>query len=219
MEKVELRAFVKYLCFRNFTTEGVNQHLQDTLEQMLHSCLMVRRIQTWNTINRRRPLFESPNNEHFAGCNGRCEETTLTAMSAKRLILVAISKLKTGRGTEFRAEIGSEIEKKVEAKEKVEQDWPIRSHNIAEVLGIHHKTVFASPTSLSFQNMYLYIWLGVLFAVLWLYFRKTYSYFKHRGVNYLPPVPVLGNMARTILKMEHMVEGLNRLYFAFPDDR
>ncbi|GBP26422.1 Cytochrome P450 9e2 [Eumeta japonica] len=67
--------------------------------------------------------------------------------------------------------------------------------------------------------MYLYIWLGVLLAVLWLYFRKTYSYFKHRGVNYLPPVPVLGNMARTILKMEHMVEGLNRLYFSFPDDR
>ncbi|GBP26433.1 Cytochrome P450 9e2 [Eumeta japonica] len=67
--------------------------------------------------------------------------------------------------------------------------------------------------------MILYIWLCVPLVALWLYLRKTYAYFKDRGVNHLPPVPVLGNMARPVFRKEHAIHNLCRLYSAFPEDR
>ncbi|GBP26426.1 Cytochrome P450 9e2 [Eumeta japonica] len=67
--------------------------------------------------------------------------------------------------------------------------------------------------------MYILIWGCALLVVFYLYLRKKHSYFKDHGVNHLPPAPVFGNVTKTILRMEHFVNNLNKLYFAFPEDR
>ncbi|GBP26428.1 Cytochrome P450 9e2 [Eumeta japonica] len=67
--------------------------------------------------------------------------------------------------------------------------------------------------------MYVVIWSCVLLVTLYLYMRRKHSYFKEHGVNHLPPVPIFGNSAKTILKMQHFVDSINKLYYAFPEDR
>ncbi|GBP58407.1 Cytochrome P450 9e2 [Eumeta japonica] len=72
---------------------------------------------------------------------------------------------------------------------------------------------------LCLQDMIVYFWLCVLLATLWIYLHKTYSYFKKHGVNHLPPVPIFGHVAKSLLRKEHTYDMLHRLYIAFPDDR
>ncbi|GBP26430.1 Cytochrome P450 9e2 [Eumeta japonica] len=67
--------------------------------------------------------------------------------------------------------------------------------------------------------MYVLIWSCVLFVTLNLYLRRKYSYFRDHGVNHLPPAVILGSAAKTILKMQHFVDSVNKLYFTFPADR
>ncbi|GBP26429.1 Cytochrome P450 9e2 [Eumeta japonica] len=67
--------------------------------------------------------------------------------------------------------------------------------------------------------MYALIWGCVLLAILYFYLRKKHSYFKDHEVNHIPPVPILGNATKGLLKMQHLVEGFDKLYFAFPEDR
>ncbi|GBP26435.1 Cytochrome P450 9e2 [Eumeta japonica] len=55
--------------------------------------------------------------------------------------------------------------------------------------------------------------------MLWLYLRKTYSYFKNHEINYLPPLPVVGNMGSVLFRSEHSVYHISKLYTAFPADR
>ncbi|GBP26424.1 Cytochrome P450 9e2 [Eumeta japonica] len=77
----------------------------------------------------------------------------------------------------------------------------------------------SSQLRLLSQRMYALIWGCALLVVFYLYLRKKNSYFKDHGVNHLPPAPVFGNITKTILRMEHLVTNINKLYFAFPEDR
>nr|ASX93979.1 cytochrome P450 CYP9A74 [Zygaena filipendulae] len=59
----------------------------------------------------------------------------------------------------------------------------------------------------------------VLLAVLWLYLRQVYSRFSKYGVRHLKPIPLLGNMARITLRVEHVALHNERIYNSFPGER
>nr|AJN91175.1 cytochrome P450 monooxygenase CYP9A78 [Cnaphalocrocis medinalis] len=67
--------------------------------------------------------------------------------------------------------------------------------------------------------MLLFIWLAVVGATLVLYLKELYSRLSMLGLNHLPTVPLLGNMARVVFRKEHMVTTIRKSYQAFPDDR
>ncbi|KAL0841632.1 hypothetical protein ABMA28_015287 [Loxostege sticticalis] len=68
--------------------------------------------------------------------------------------------------------------------------------------------------------MLLYvIWLGVLVAAVWLYFRRLHSRFSRYGVKNLPPLPVIGNSLAGWKRKEHLVEEQERIYNSFPDEK
>ncbi|KAL0893430.1 hypothetical protein ABMA27_015015 [Loxostege sticticalis] len=65
----------------------------------------------------------------------------------------------------------------------------------------------------------LYIWITAFVAAVWLYFRQVFSRFTRYGVKHLPPVPLLGNMAKVVFRIHHMADDLEDLYKAFPGER
>ncbi|XP_047529666.1 cytochrome P450 9e2-like [Vanessa atalanta] len=65
----------------------------------------------------------------------------------------------------------------------------------------------------------LMIWIGVLLAVLALYFRQIYSRFSKHGVKHMRIVPMFGNMFRVLFRRETLADDLNRLYYTFPKER
>ncbi|CAD0254266.1 unnamed protein product [Spodoptera exigua] len=67
--------------------------------------------------------------------------------------------------------------------------------------------------------MILLIWLAVLVTAILLYFRKLYSTFSRHGIKHIKPVPIFGNMAKIILRTEHLNDELLKLYNEFPDER
>ncbi|XP_013199514.1 cytochrome P450 9e2 [Amyelois transitella] len=67
--------------------------------------------------------------------------------------------------------------------------------------------------------MLLIIWGLVLVAALALYLHQVYSKFSILGVKHFKPVPLLGNMARVTLRMNHFSDDVERLYNAFPSER
>ncbi|KAJ8729799.1 hypothetical protein PYW07_016837 [Mythimna separata] len=67
--------------------------------------------------------------------------------------------------------------------------------------------------------IYIYIWVAVLLAVLYIYYRQIYSTFSRNGINHFTPVPFLGNMTRILLRIDHVVDDLVKLYNEFPNDR
>nr|AAP80766.1 cytochrome P450 [Spodoptera litura] len=65
----------------------------------------------------------------------------------------------------------------------------------------------------------LLIWSAVLVAVITLYFRRLYSSFSRHGIKHIKPVPILGNMAKVVLRAEHVSDGLTKVYNDFPEER
>lgn len=71
-----------------------------------------------------------------------------------------------------------------------------------------------------FQEMIvLLVWSAVLISVLVIYFRQIYSRFSKYGVRYETPLPLLGNAARILLRLDHVANDLVKLYNKFPDAR
>lgn len=67
--------------------------------------------------------------------------------------------------------------------------------------------------------MLLLLWTVIFIAALTLYFHRVYSRFSKHGVKHFRPIPLLGNMARIVLRLDHMAHDLNRYYNSFPDER
>ncbi|CAK1596655.1 unnamed protein product [Parnassius mnemosyne] len=67
--------------------------------------------------------------------------------------------------------------------------------------------------------MLLVIWSAVILAAAALYFRQLYSRFSRYGVKQFKPIPIVGNMARVMLRMNHFTDDTQRLYNAFPEER
>ncbi|CAF4823385.1 unnamed protein product [Pieris macdunnoughi] len=67
--------------------------------------------------------------------------------------------------------------------------------------------------------MLLLIWTAVLCGILYIYLRQVYSRFSKHGVKYIKPLPILGNMAPTLLRKCHFVEDLENYYRKFPEER
>lgn len=67
--------------------------------------------------------------------------------------------------------------------------------------------------------MLVIIWTAVIITALILYFRQIYTSFSRHGVKCFTPIPVLGNMGRVTMKLDHFTADLERLYNGFPDER
>ncbi|KAM3966423.1 cytochrome P450 9e2-like [Aphomia sociella] len=67
--------------------------------------------------------------------------------------------------------------------------------------------------------MIFLIWSAVLITALVLYFRQTYSRFSKYGVKHFKPIPILGNMGRISLRIDHFGHDIHRHYKAFPGER
>ncbi|KAM3960574.1 cytochrome P450 9e2-like [Aphomia sociella] len=67
--------------------------------------------------------------------------------------------------------------------------------------------------------MLFLIWTAVIVVGLTLYFRQIYSRFSKYGVKHFTPIPLLGNMARSLLRIDIITEDIERNYNAFPDER
>ncbi|KAJ0177501.1 hypothetical protein K1T71_007510 [Dendrolimus kikuchii] len=67
--------------------------------------------------------------------------------------------------------------------------------------------------------MLLLIWTTVIIAALILYFRRVYTHFSRRGVKTLTPLPLIGNLAKVTLRIDHFTTDLEKLYDSFPNDR
>nr|QEL53083.1 cytochrome P450 CYP9A101 [Mythimna separata] len=63
------------------------------------------------------------------------------------------------------------------------------------------------------------VWVAVLIAVLVLYFQQIYSRFSRYGVKHITPVPLFGNMARLIFRLEHFTDNMGNLYRSFPEEK
>ncbi|CAB3239050.1 unnamed protein product [Arctia plantaginis] len=63
------------------------------------------------------------------------------------------------------------------------------------------------------------IWIAVLIAVFVIYLRQKYSRFNKYGIKYITPLPVLGNTARVLLRLEHFAYDSLNLYNKFPEER
>lgn len=63
------------------------------------------------------------------------------------------------------------------------------------------------------------IWSAVIVAALALYLRQVYSRFKKYNVKHFKPIPLLGNLGRVMLRMDHFTEDVDKLYKAFPEER
>ncbi|XP_059057972.1 cytochrome P450 9e2-like [Achroia grisella] len=67
--------------------------------------------------------------------------------------------------------------------------------------------------------MLFLLWLVTIVIALVLYYRQVYSRFRRCGVKYFRPIPILGNLARTVFGLEHMADDLDRYYNNFPDEK
>ncbi|KAJ8728450.1 hypothetical protein PYW08_016835 [Mythimna loreyi] len=65
----------------------------------------------------------------------------------------------------------------------------------------------------------LLIWVVVLIAVIVLYLRQVYSTFRRNGIKHFKPIPLVGNMGKVLLRLDHMAYDLCNLYNSFPEER
>ncbi|XP_059051583.1 cytochrome P450 9e2-like isoform X2 [Achroia grisella] len=67
--------------------------------------------------------------------------------------------------------------------------------------------------------MLFLIWVGLILAALWLYYHQVYSRFSKHGIKHFKPLPILGNMARLMFRIDLFTESIERNYYAFPGER
>lgn len=67
--------------------------------------------------------------------------------------------------------------------------------------------------------MLFLIWVVVLVLTLVLCYRVVYGKFSRHGVKYLTPVPILGDMTKVTLRLEHVSESIDNTYKTFPNER
>ncbi|XP_026752035.2 cytochrome P450 9e2-like isoform X2 [Galleria mellonella] len=67
--------------------------------------------------------------------------------------------------------------------------------------------------------MLFLIWTGLILCALWLYFHQVYSRFSKHGVKHFKPIPILGNMARLMFRIDLFTDDIERNYNAFPKER
>ncbi|KAJ8728459.1 hypothetical protein PYW08_016844 [Mythimna loreyi] len=67
--------------------------------------------------------------------------------------------------------------------------------------------------------MIIFIWVVVLLAAFYIYNKQIFSTFSRHGIKHFTPVPVFGNMIRTVFRVEHVTDEVLRLYNAFPKER
>nr|CAZ65619.1 cytochrome P450 [Cnaphalocrocis medinalis] len=67
--------------------------------------------------------------------------------------------------------------------------------------------------------MLMYVWLAAMAAAVWLYCRQIYSRFSKAGVKHFKPLPIVGNMLKILLRMDHFTDNIESLYFAYPDEK
>ncbi|KAF9412743.1 hypothetical protein HW555_008828 [Spodoptera exigua] len=65
----------------------------------------------------------------------------------------------------------------------------------------------------------LLVWVAVLIAAVVLYFRQLYSSLSRHGVKHFKPVPIFGNMAGILLRIDHVCDSIMKLYNDFPEER
>jgi hypothetical protein len=53
----------------------------------------------------------------------------------------------------------------------------------------------------------------------WIIYKRVHSHFNDRDVRYLPGVPILGNSLKCTFMQRHIIEDLDEVYKAFPDER
>ncbi|XP_052740407.1 uncharacterized protein LOC112053802 [Bicyclus anynana] len=67
--------------------------------------------------------------------------------------------------------------------------------------------------------MIIFIWIGVLIAVLVLYIRKSHSRFSDYGVKHPRAYPFFGNMARIVFRIDNFSDDLDRYYDDYREER
>ncbi|XP_073945699.1 cytochrome P450 9e2-like [Choristoneura fumiferana] len=67
--------------------------------------------------------------------------------------------------------------------------------------------------------MLFLIWVVVLVLILMLCYRAVYTKFSRYGVKNLTPVPILGDMTKVTLQLEHFFDNLDKTYRSFPGER
>ncbi|XP_073945642.1 cytochrome P450 9e2-like [Choristoneura fumiferana] len=67
--------------------------------------------------------------------------------------------------------------------------------------------------------MIFYIWVAALVAAFVIYCRQVYSRFSKYGVKNRTPIPLVGNMATTMLRLRHFVDIINNMYTDYPEER
>lgn len=67
--------------------------------------------------------------------------------------------------------------------------------------------------------MIVWIWVAVFSGILALYVKKKFSYFKEKGVNYVPHGDAIKMTFKMFTKQVHMVNSIELPYHAFSNDR
>lgn len=49
--------------------------------------------------------------------------------------------------------------------------------------------------------------------------KRNHNFFEERGVKYIPGVPIFGNILKSTFLKKHMVEEIDAVYKAFPDEK
>jgi len=63
-------------------------------------------------------------------------------------------------------------------------------------------------------------WLIILtLASLYYYLTLQHDFFKVRGVKYAKPLPLFGSIFPTIFQRKTVVDGINDLYLAYPNEK
>lgn len=60
---------------------------------------------------------------------------------------------------------------------------------------------------------------GILALLIYLILLKSSRYWEERGVPYIKPVPIFGNMFSTIFKIRSLTDLFNDIYNAYPNER
>lgn len=64
---------------------------------------------------------------------------------------------------------------------------------------------------------FTYLSFIAVFASFYYYSTSTYGKWRKLNIPYLPPVPLFGNTARMMTKLEHPIDMIERFYSSFPD--
>jgi 4-hydroxybenzoate polyprenyltransferase len=62
------------------------------------------------------------------------------------------------------------------------------------------------------QMMLLLMWLAVLVAAGYLFFKQTYSRFEIAGLKYNKPLPLIGSGSEVLFRKEHVTSFMMKMY-------